>query len=179
LAVLDAGDAQRLADRFGLGDQAVLSGPVASGEQGAVWRLETDAAMFAVKDVLEPTVERVARATAQFQDAADAAGVLTPSVVRAVTGDVFARIGDARVRVYRWVNLRRPDLGLDPVRLERSWLLSIDCSVAPWARSSGGTPRRSGRRAGTRSSTRCTSTVHRSPRICARCARNWLLWNGG
>jgi aminoglycoside phosphotransferase (APT) family kinase protein len=38
-------------------------------------------------------------------------------VVRAVNGDVFALVGDAHVRVYRWVNLRGPDLGLDPVQL--------------------------------------------------------------
>ena len=117
MAVLDAGGAQRLAYQFGLGDQAVLCGPVASGEQGTVWRLETDAATFAVKDVLEPTREHLARATARFQDAADAAGVLTPSVVRAVNGDVCAQVGDTQVRVYRWVNLRGPDLGLDPVQL--------------------------------------------------------------
>src|SRR5690348_7308433 len=86
LAVLDAGDAQRIADEFGLGDHAVLSGPAASGEQGAVWRLATDSATFAVKDAFEPTSEYVARAIAKFQDAADAAGVLTPSVVRAVNG---------------------------------------------------------------------------------------------
>jgi len=117
VAVLDAGDAPQLADQFGLGDQPVLSGPVAVGEQGAVWRLETGAAVFAVKDAFEPAGEHVARASANLQDAADAAGVVTPSVVRAVNGDVCARVGDAQVRVYRWVNLRGPDLGLDPVQL--------------------------------------------------------------
>ena len=117
MAVLEAGDAQRLANQFGLGDQAVVSGPVASGEQGVVWRLETDAGRFAVKDVFEPTDEKLARTTATFQAAADAVGVLTPSVVRTVDGDVFATVGDARVRVYRWVDLRGPDLGLDPAQL--------------------------------------------------------------
>jgi hypothetical protein len=115
--VLHAGDARRLADQFGLGDRPLLSGPVATGEQGAVWRLETNTAIFAVKDVFEPTSERVARATARFQDAADAAGVCTPRVVRTVTGDVVARVRSARIRVYRWVDLRGPDLGLDPVQL--------------------------------------------------------------
>jgi Ser/Thr protein kinase RdoA (MazF antagonist) len=115
--VLDAGGARLVADQFGLGDRAVLSGPVAAGEQGAVWRLDTDAAMFAVKDVFEPSGEALARSTAQFQDAADAAGVLTPRVMRTVNGDVFARVGDARIRVYRWVDLRGPDLELDPVQL--------------------------------------------------------------
>lgn len=83
----------------------------------AVWQLETDVAMFAVKDVFEPPGEHVARATAQFQDVADATGVLTPSVVRTANGDVFAHVHDAHVRVYRWVDLRGPDLGLDPVQL--------------------------------------------------------------
>ena len=82
-----------------------------------MWRLETDAAIFAVKDVFGPSAEHLARFTAQFQDAADAAGVLTPRVVRTVNGDVFARVGDARIRVYRWMDLRGPDLGLDPLQL--------------------------------------------------------------
>jgi fructosamine-3-kinase len=116
-AVLESDDAQQVADQFGLGDHAQLSGPVATGEQGAVWRLATDTGIFAVKDVSEPTSERAARATARFQDAADAAGVFTPSVVRTVGGDVFARVPGARVRVYRWVDLLGPDLGLDPVRV--------------------------------------------------------------
>jgi Ser/Thr protein kinase RdoA (MazF antagonist) len=115
--VLDVGDARRLADRFALGDRAQLSGPVATGEQGAVWRLDTDVATFAVKDVFEPPGELVARASASFQDAADAAGVLTPTVVRTPDGDVLARVHDTQVRVYRWVDLRGPDLELDPVEV--------------------------------------------------------------
>lgn len=115
--MLEAGDAQRLADQFGLGDRAVLSGPVASGEQGVVWRLETDTAECAVKGAFEPADEGAARVTARFQDAADEAGVLTPSVLRTVTGDVVARVGDTHVRLYQWVELRGPDLRLDPAQL--------------------------------------------------------------
>lgn len=95
----------------------MLSGPVAAGEQGAVWRLDTDAGVFAVKDVFEPSGEARARASAQFQGAADAAGVFTPRVVRTVDGDVLGRAGDSRIRVYRWVELRGPDLELDPVQV--------------------------------------------------------------
>ena len=37
-----------IAAAFGLGGQAVLTGPVARGEQGQVWRLVTDRGLFAV-----------------------------------------------------------------------------------------------------------------------------------
>jgi len=51
---------------------------------------------------------------AAFQEAARAAGVPAPEVVRTADGEVFADIGGVRVRVYGWVDVRRADRTLDP-----------------------------------------------------------------
>jgi len=54
------------------------------------------------------------RASTRFQEAACAAGVPAPSVRRATDGCVFARVGGRQVRVYEWVDVEKPDPGLDP-----------------------------------------------------------------
>jgi hypothetical protein len=43
------------------GSHAVLSGPVARGEQGRVWYLQTSTGRWAVKEPFEPVSERDAR----------------------------------------------------------------------------------------------------------------------
>ena len=50
----------------------------------------------------------------RFQEAAADAGVPVPSVVRTAGGDLFATVGDTRVRVNGWVDLEPPDIRLDP-----------------------------------------------------------------
>ena len=52
--MLDAGDAAEVAGRFSLGEEALLSGPVARGEVGQVWRLTTSLGVFAVKEPFDP-----------------------------------------------------------------------------------------------------------------------------
>ena len=42
--------AGRVADAFGLGGNAVLVGPVATGRLGRIWRLTADRGAYAVKD---------------------------------------------------------------------------------------------------------------------------------
>jgi aminoglycoside phosphotransferase (APT) family kinase protein len=109
-------DADRVAEAFGLGGGAVLSGgPVARGKQGEVWRLETGDGVFAVKVPFAPVAEADVRAAAEFQEAACVAGVPTPRICRTSEGDVFADAGDAWVRVYEWVDLLPPDPMLHPV----------------------------------------------------------------
>ena len=56
---------------------------------------------------------------AAFQDAARAAGVPAPEVIRTADGDVFAEIGGVPVRVYGWVDVRPTDRTLDPARVGR------------------------------------------------------------
>jgi Ser/Thr protein kinase RdoA (MazF antagonist) len=109
-------DAVEIARRFALGGAAKLSdGPVARGRQGVVWRLETTDGRWAVKVPFRETGEDEARPATVFQEAAHAAGVPTPRVRRTTEGHVLATVGGAQVRVYEWVDLRTPDLGLDPM----------------------------------------------------------------
>ena len=103
-------------ERFRLGTGAVWSSaPVARGEQGEVWRLETNAGTWAVKQLFTPQPEVDVRASADFQDAAHAAGVPAPRTVRTVDGDVVVDADGAAVRVYTWVDLQDADPDIDPV----------------------------------------------------------------
>lgn len=108
-------DAAAISERFGLGRAARLSdGPVARGRQGVVWRLETADGRWAVKVPFERSTEADVRLATGFHEAAYAAGVPTPEVRRTVEGSVFATVDGTQVRVYEWVDLRPPDLRLDP-----------------------------------------------------------------
>jgi aminoglycoside phosphotransferase (APT) family kinase protein len=111
-------EAVELARRFGLGRAVRLSdGPVARGKQGLVWRLDTTDGSWAVKTALDPFDVDEAVAATVFQEAAYAAGVPTPQVRRTTEGRVFAAIAGTEVRVYEWVDLMPPDLGLDPAQV--------------------------------------------------------------
>ena len=56
---------------------------------------------------------------AAFQEAARAAGISTPAVRRAPTGEVLATVGDVQVRLHEWVDLRPLALDLDATGLGR------------------------------------------------------------
>ena len=112
----------RILAAFDLGSRARLSdGPVASGRLGSIWRLDTDLGSWAVKQVQDATdsdLDEIIEGAA-FQEAAFAAGVSTPDVRRARTGEVIARVGDIQVRLQAWVDLRPPSLDLDATDLGR------------------------------------------------------------
>lgn len=108
-------DAGELAERFGLGAAPRLTGgPVARGKQGVVWRLETRDGRWAVKVPFRPSTEDEVSRSARFQEAAVAAGVPAPSVVRTTDGQLLADVGGGQVRLYTWVDLLPPDPLLDP-----------------------------------------------------------------
>ncbi len=132
-------DAAELAERFGLGRGPKLSeAPVARGRQGEVWRLETADGRWAVKVPFGGSGEDQVHASTQFQEAAYAAGVPTPSVRRTTDGYVFAQVGGRQVRVYEWVDLDQPAPGLDPdlvgatVAAIHRVSIPADGPVAPW-----------------------------------------------
>jgi Ser/Thr protein kinase RdoA (MazF antagonist) len=107
---------------FELGSPGRLSdGPVASGRLGSIWRLDTDAGSWAVKQVDDTTDAEVAEIVdgAAFQETAGAAGVPTPAVRRTHAGDLIADVDGLHIRVHAWVDLHDPDLDLDPVDLGR------------------------------------------------------------
>jgi Ser/Thr protein kinase RdoA (MazF antagonist) len=114
--VLDASAAaaSAVAAQYSLGVDAVLSGPVARGQQGQVWRLDTSLGAWAVKELFVAQTETDARADAAFQDAVRAVGVPMPQVVRAADGSVLGEHGSAQLRVYSWVDLCAPDPNLEP-----------------------------------------------------------------
>ena len=106
--MLDPHEADTIADLYGLGSDPVLSGPVARGEVGQVWRLTTSRGSWAVKEPFEPPPP------AEVDD-----DVSMPSVVRTQAGDVLADLGSAVVRVYGWVDLLERDPWLDPATVGR------------------------------------------------------------
>lgn len=108
------GDAERVAGRFGLGSDAVLWGPVARGELGQVWRIETSAGRWAVKEPFDAPSRDEATDDARFQDDTRAAGVPMPAIVRTIDGDVIADVGSSVVRVYEWADLQPLNRRLDP-----------------------------------------------------------------
>jgi len=115
-------EALEIARRFGLagsGPVRLSDGPVAQGRQGYVWRLEAADSRWAVKVTNHSSNEDEVRATAAFQEAACAAGVPAPRVVRTVEGDVLATVSGRQIRVYEWVDLLEPSLDLDPVMVGR------------------------------------------------------------
>ncbi len=117
--MLDGTLGAAVASAYGLAGPATLVGPVARGQQGLVWRLETPDGTFAVKDPLEPMDAADAAADAAFQDAALAAGVPLPRVVRDMSGNVLAEVEGHQVRVYDWIDVGAPDRSLDPSEVGR------------------------------------------------------------
>jgi aminoglycoside phosphotransferase (APT) family kinase protein len=113
--MLHVDDAPLIATEFGLGPHAVLDGPVARGEVGQVWRLDTADGVFAVKEPFEPPEESASEDEATFQDLGIAAGVPAPQIVRTPAGRVLAHVRGTAIRVYGWVDLLAPARDLDPV----------------------------------------------------------------
>jgi Ser/Thr protein kinase RdoA (MazF antagonist) len=81
---------------------------------GLVWRLDTADGRWAVKAPFHQSSEDDVRPSAEFQEAAYRAGVPTPQPRRTTEGSVFATVGGRQVRMYEWVDLRAPDICLDP-----------------------------------------------------------------
>jgi Ser/Thr protein kinase RdoA (MazF antagonist) len=88
---------------------------VARGEQGRVWRLDTDAGAFAIKELVMRQTPRDAAADVSYQETMLASGrVRLPRPIRTVAGDVLVGLGAHQVRAYQWVDLLTVDPGIDP-----------------------------------------------------------------
>jgi Ser/Thr protein kinase RdoA (MazF antagonist) len=111
--MLSIGDAECVAARFGLGADSVMTGPVARGELGQVWCIETERGRWAVKEPFDAASGDEAADDAIYQEVVSAAGIPMPAMLRAVDGDVVARVQSATVRVYEWVDLQPLDRWLD------------------------------------------------------------------
>ncbi|WP_167880562.1 phosphotransferase enzyme family protein [Nocardioides guangzhouensis] len=128
--MLDPTYAGLVAERFGLGEDARLHGPVAFGRLGEIWQLDSGRGRFAVKHAHVAVSVEDAEVDAAYQDVVRSAGVPMPAVVRAVDGTVLAGVGDAHVRVYEWVDVLPADRRLDPGELGRV-LASIHAAAVP------------------------------------------------
>ena len=112
-------DAEHVARVFDLGDAPVMSGPVARGELGQVWRIDTERGRWAVKEPFGRVSQSEVADDASYQQVVRAAGVPMPAIVRTVDGSVIADVGSAVVRVYEWVDLQAMDRWLDPGQVGR------------------------------------------------------------
>lgn len=108
-------DAAAISATFELGPDPVLTGPVARGEVGQVWKLVSGVSTWAVKESFEPPDAAEAERDAALQELVAGAGVNVPRVHRAVDGRALARVNGSLIRVYEWVDLAGPDNSIDPV----------------------------------------------------------------
>jgi Ser/Thr protein kinase RdoA (MazF antagonist) len=106
-------DAHQIAQQFALGAATAFTGPHARGFQAEVWKLQTQAGTWAVKRSFDPVDEAELQLGAEFQEAARAAGVATPRIVRGVDGCVLADVRWGQVRVDEWVDLADSDPTID------------------------------------------------------------------
>ena len=108
------GEVRRIAEAFALGRPNGGAVPVARGEMGRIWRLDTDRGRYAVKELLYTMDVADAQADVAFQRAALDAGLPMPRPVTQPDGAVLLEIerpggAVATFRVYSWVDLARPN----------------------------------------------------------------------
>ena len=89
---------------------------VARGEQGRIWRLDTDLGAFAIKELIIRQLPADAIADVAYQEAMLATGAVPmPRPIRTLAGQVLLDVAGYQVRAYEWVDLLATDTGLDPV----------------------------------------------------------------
>ena len=87
----------------------------ARGEQGRIWRLDTERGAFAIKELIVRQTPAAAAADVDFQEAVLATGAVPmPRPVRTVTGEVLVDLEGHQLRAYEWVDLLAMDRALAP-----------------------------------------------------------------
>jgi len=100
---------------FGFGTPVREMIMVARGEQGRIWRLDTDTGVFAIKELIIRQLPADAAADVAYQEAVLAIGAVPmPRPIRTVAGQVLVDVAGHQVRAYEWVDLLATDTGLDP-----------------------------------------------------------------
>jgi len=106
--------ADLVAEGFGLSAPLRDLSPIARGEQGQVWRLDTDRGSYAVKESFEPSSEVEAAADVAFQEAVLASSTVSmPRPIRTASGSVLATVAGRQVRAYEWFDLLPTDYNFD------------------------------------------------------------------
>src|SRR4249919_1752860 len=103
-----------IASAYGLGSPVREMIMVARGEQGRIWRLDTDRGVFAIKELVVRQTRADAVADVAYQEAVLATGrVPMPRPIRAAGGQVLVDVAEHQVRVYEWVDVLSVDPNLD------------------------------------------------------------------
>jgi aminoglycoside phosphotransferase (APT) family kinase protein len=107
-----------IARAYGVGPPVQEMIMVARGEQGRIWRLDTDRGPFAIKELVIRQMPADAIADVAYQEAVLAAGaVQMPRPIRTVAGQVLVDVAGHQVRAYEWVELLAMDRGLYPTMI--------------------------------------------------------------
>ena len=111
---MDRADARTIADAYGLGRVTAEPAIAARGEQGRMWRVDTDRGPWAVKELLLAQEEPAAERDVAFQERVLAAGLPMARPIRRRDGHVLTVVPrpdgtTLQVRVYTWLELRAPD----------------------------------------------------------------------
>jgi Ser/Thr protein kinase RdoA (MazF antagonist) len=107
--------AATIARAYGLGTPVREMIMVARGEQGRIWRLETETGAFAIKVLVIRQLPADAAADVAYQEAVLAIGAVSmPRPIRTVAGQVLVDVAGHQVRAYEWVDLLATDTGLNP-----------------------------------------------------------------
>ncbi|HLL61568.1 MAG TPA: phosphotransferase [Propionibacteriaceae bacterium] len=130
--------AEPIAEAYDLGAVTEFAGPVARGEQGEVWRLDTDRGTWAVKRSYFEFPDADAQRAGEFQNLARAHGVPAPAAVTTRAGRYGHDVAGTLVRVQSWVEVLEPSSMIDPARvgatvaaLHRT-VLPPDAGPHPW-----------------------------------------------
>ena len=88
----------------------------ARGQQGRIWRLDTEAGPIAVKELTMRQTAVAAAADVAYQEAALATGAVPmPRPLLTADGQVLCEVAGHQFRAYAWVELLPADPHLDPV----------------------------------------------------------------
>ena len=109
--------AEPIADAYDLGSVRAFTGPVARGQQGEVWRLQTDRGDWAVKRSYVEFAAADAQRAGEFQNLAREHGVPAPAAITTRTGHYGRDIAGTLIRVQSWVDVLDPDPMIDPARV--------------------------------------------------------------
>jgi Ser/Thr protein kinase RdoA (MazF antagonist) len=104
-----------IARAYGVGSTAREMIMVARGEQGRIWRLDTETGALAIKELIVRQAPADAVADVAYQEAVLATGaVAMPRPIRTGAGHVVVDVAGYQVRAYEWIDLLAMDPSLDP-----------------------------------------------------------------
>jgi Ser/Thr protein kinase RdoA (MazF antagonist) len=107
-------DVAAAAGAFGLGGLLAPPEPAARGQQGVVWRVQTERGRFAVKELIGTVTEPEVAVDVALQSTMVARGVNAPRPLPTPAGSVLTPVGPLLFRAYTWVDVEDERLDLDP-----------------------------------------------------------------